>query len=198
MPTLCTLFAEVVIILNSRPLTPSSDDPNDCEPLTQSHFLLQHQNLALPPGLFVHGDLYRRKQWRGGTISIQLLLEKMGPRVHPGVQQRKKWVCEKGNLSIRDLVLVVDDNSPRGRWLLGRVVKTFPGHDHCVRVAKIKTKNSTLIRPISKLFVGGSSLKFLTSKITLNHVRTLFCGTVYGLFTRVIEPTDTRVKLRTI
>lgn len=49
------------------------------------------------------------------------------------------------------LFLFVDNNSPRGRWLLGRVVKTFPGQDRRVRVAEIKTKNSTLVRPISKL-----------------------------------------------
>ena len=38
--TLRTVFAEVVTILNSRPLTPSSDEPSDFEPLTPSHFLL--------------------------------------------------------------------------------------------------------------------------------------------------------------
>ena len=35
-----TLRTEVVTILNSRPLTPSSDEPSDFEPLTPSHFLL--------------------------------------------------------------------------------------------------------------------------------------------------------------
>ena len=64
LETLRTVFAEVVTILNSRPLTPSSDDPSDFEPLTPNHFLLQRRNLALPPGLFVSEDLYRRKQWR--------------------------------------------------------------------------------------------------------------------------------------
>lgn len=44
LETLRTVFAEVVTILNSRPLTPSSDDPSDCEPLTPSHFLLQRLN----------------------------------------------------------------------------------------------------------------------------------------------------------
>ena len=58
---------------------------------------------------------------------------------------------EKGNLVIGDLVLVVDDNSPRGRWLLGRVIKTLPGPDDRVREAEIKTSTSTLTRPISKL-----------------------------------------------
>ena len=66
------------------------------------------------------------------------------------LQQRHKWVREKDSLAIGDLVLLVHDNSPRGRWLLGRVFKTFPGYDHRVRVVEVKTKNGTLVRPISK------------------------------------------------
>ena len=58
----------------------------------------------------------------------------------PALQQRHKWVREKSSLAIEDLVLVVNDNSPRGRWLLSRVCKTFPGHDHRVRVVFVKTK----------------------------------------------------------
>ena len=86
------------------------------------------------------------------AISGWLFLEKMDTRVHmiPTLQQRQKWIREKDNLNIGDVVLVVDDNSPRGQWLLGRVIKTFPGQEGKVRVAEIKTKNSTLTRPISK------------------------------------------------
>ncbi|XP_073254422.1 uncharacterized protein [Porites lutea] len=57
LETLRTVFAEVVTILNSRPLTPVSDDPSDYEPLTPSHFLLQRQNFALPTGCFEREDL---------------------------------------------------------------------------------------------------------------------------------------------
>ena len=46
LETLRTVFAEVVAILNSRPLTPSSDDLSDFEPLTPSHLLLQRRNPA--------------------------------------------------------------------------------------------------------------------------------------------------------
>ena len=52
LETLRTVFAEVVTILNSRPLTTNSDDPNDQEPLTPNHLLLQGKTVALPPGLF--------------------------------------------------------------------------------------------------------------------------------------------------
>ena len=52
LETLRTVFAEVVTILNSRPLTLVSDDPSDYEPLTPSHFLLQRQTFALPSWVF--------------------------------------------------------------------------------------------------------------------------------------------------
>ena len=64
LETLRTVFAEVTSILNSRPICPSSDDPNDLEPLTPNHLLLQRRNLFVPPGVFAKEDLYSRKQWR--------------------------------------------------------------------------------------------------------------------------------------
>ena len=151
LETLCTVFAEVVTILNSPPLTPSSDDPSDCEPHTPSHLLLQRRNLALPPGSFVREDLYRSKQWRQAQFLADCFWKRWIREYVLALQQRQKWVREKGNLAIGDLVLIVDDNSPRGRWLLSRVIKSFPGPDERVRVAEIKTSTSTLTRPISKL-----------------------------------------------
>jgi len=47
-----TLMCEVKYIVNSRPLTKSSDDQNDFEALTPNHLLLLKTNRTLPPGLF--------------------------------------------------------------------------------------------------------------------------------------------------
>ena len=146
-----TIFAEVVTIFNSRPLTPSSDETSDPEPLTPNHLLLQRKHLALPPGLFVHEDLYRRKQWRRAQFLVDYFWKKWIKEYVPTLQRRQKWVREKGSLKVSDLVLIVDATSPRRRWLLGRILKTFPGDDQRVRVAEVKTKNSTIVRPISKL-----------------------------------------------
>ena len=52
LETLRTVFAEVTSILNSRPICPSSDDPNDLEPLTPNHFLLQRRSHFVSPGVF--------------------------------------------------------------------------------------------------------------------------------------------------
>ena len=54
-------------------------------------------------------------------------------------------------ISVNDLVILVDENVPRGHWLLGRVTKVFPGRDGLVRVAEVKTKTNIFKRPISKL-----------------------------------------------
>ena len=167
LETLRIVFAEVVTSLNSRPVTPVSDDQSDYEPLTPSHFLLQRQNFALLPGCFEHEDLYRRKQWRRAQFLADCFWKRWIWEYIPTLQQRQKWIRKKDNLKIGDVVLVVDNNSPRGQWLLGRIIKTFPGGDGKVCVAEIKRKNSTLTRPISKLCLleASSCLKLCLSKL---------------------------------
>lgn len=149
--TLRTVFAETMGILNSRPLCPSSDDPNDLEPITPSHLLQQRQGMSLPPGAFEEEDLHSRKQWRRGQVLSNHFWTRWLREYLPLLQERKKWVLKRRNLAVNDLVLVVTENVPRGQWLLARVMKVFPGPDGLVRTAEVKTKNSTLVRPISKL-----------------------------------------------
>ena len=151
LETLRTVFAEVTSILNSRPICPSSDDPNDLEPLTPNHLLLQRRNLFVPPGVFAKEDLYSRKQWRHTQFIADCFWSRWIREYVPTLQQRHKWLLSKRNLAVNDLVLVVDNTVPRSRWLLGRVTRVFPGEDLCVRTAEVKTKNSRLVRPVTKL-----------------------------------------------
>ena len=60
---LTTLLVIAEGIINSRPLTPASDDPNDLEPLTPNHLLI-HLPASVPLGLFNENDLYCRRKWR--------------------------------------------------------------------------------------------------------------------------------------
>lgn len=52
---LCTLLVQVESCMNSRPLTPMSDDPSDLEPLTPGHFLIGAPLEQLPD----HDYIYR-------------------------------------------------------------------------------------------------------------------------------------------
>ena len=146
-PVLQTLLTEVERVLNGRALTANSDDPNDLQTLTPAHFLMQRKSICLPPGIFEKADQYRRK-WK----QVQLLTDLFCVRKYlPTLQIRGKWRKALPNLNRNALVLLVDDNVPRGHWNLGRVLEVYPGPDGMIRTVKVKTKDSVFIRPIQKL-----------------------------------------------
>ena len=71
---LSTLFAEAESVLNGRPLTRCSTDPNDFSCLTPNHLLLLKDQQSLPPGIFSSHDNYVRRRWR----QVQSVLEEVG------------------------------------------------------------------------------------------------------------------------
>ena len=57
------------------------------------------------------------------------------------------------NLAVNDVVLIVDMNSPRCRWPLGRMQEVFQDRQGFVRSAMVRTATSVLKRPITKLIL---------------------------------------------
>ena len=47
--------------------------------------------------------------------------------------------------------MVMDSTAPRSSWLMGKVQSCFPDRNGVVRNVVVRTKTSTLTRPISKL-----------------------------------------------
>ena len=145
-----TPLAEVESIVNNRPITAVSDDPEDCSAPTPNHFLLQKAT-QLPPGVFVKEDSFSRKRWR----KVQFLADQYWKRwireYLPTLQKRSKWVKSRRNVQIGDLVLIAKDNVLPNRWPLGRVMEVFCGEDGVLRSVKIKTAGSVFHRPVTKL-----------------------------------------------
>ena len=54
-------------------------------------------------------------------------------------------------LQTDDLVLIVEDDEPRGHWPLARVVRTLQGADDRIRAAEVKTARNVLTRPTARL-----------------------------------------------
>ena len=64
----------------------------------------------------------------------------------------KKWRVEERDLHVGDIVLIVDDASPRGFWPLARVTNVFPSGDGTVRTVEVRTAaGRTYRRPASKI-----------------------------------------------
>ena len=137
--SLRTLLAEVECIINSRPLTVPSSDPGDLDPLTPSHLLTMTSKIVMPPpGNFQKTDVYLRRRWK----RVQYLSNVFWSR------WRKEYVQ---SLQRGDLVLIADDQLPRHRWNMARVVDVHPDSKGRVRSVKVATATTTLERPIQKL-----------------------------------------------
>ena len=148
---LATILAQIEQILNSRPLTPLSTDPNDVQDSTPGHFLVGSPLTALPSSNEDDTEVPGLQRWR----LIQLLMQRLWKRWTREYlltnQIRTKWQHKKTNLAVNDLVCVTDDNNPPLHWPLERVVAVYTGNDDLVRVARVKTQNGLINRPISKL-----------------------------------------------
>ena len=151
-----TLFCEVESIVNSRPLTKISDDIEDSNPLTPNHLLLLKEGPIFPPGRFTEGDMYRRR-WRYVQFLADQFWRKWIREYIPELQKRNKWDKLEENLKIGDLVLITEENTPRGLWPLGRIVDVKLGRDQMVRSVMIKTRSNELVRPITKVVLLEAS-----------------------------------------
>ncbi|XP_077974180.1 uncharacterized protein LOC120329794 [Styela clava] len=150
---LSTLMCECESIINGRPITTVSSDVNDLTPLSPNLLLLLKQEPVLPPGLFEQKDVYSRKRWKQVQYLADIFWQRWRKEYLPLLQQRKKWNKPQRNMCANDIVLIVDHNLPRNTWLLGRVIKTFPGKEGIVRSVSVQTQYSVLQRPVTKLIL---------------------------------------------
>jgi hypothetical protein len=140
--------------MNNRPLTYVGSDPDDVEPLTPAHFLAAGQLIPLLPSEIQVEEVSPKRRW----LFLQSIMSKIWKRCMqkeylPCLQRRPKWNQTVRDLEPGDLVLILDPNQPRGRWLRGKIEETFPDDRNVVRSAKVLTQNGVLHRPVTKLIL---------------------------------------------
>jgi len=138
--TLLTFMAEVESLMNGRPLTHVSTDYRNEDALTPNHFLLGRGNPNFSPDVVNGKDLCSRKRWKHAQVMTQHFWKRWLREYQPALTERRKWRKDACNVCEGDLVLVVDENSPRGCWPLERVLRALPGDDGRVRAAEVRTK----------------------------------------------------------
>ena len=148
---LLTLIAETERIINDRPITPVSNDLRDPAALKPSMLLLMKSNPSIPKGVFQKEDVYARRWWKQIQYLSDVFWKRWIKEYLPALQTRQRWQRQTRNLNANDIVLVADENIPRGQWPLGRVTEVIKGRDGLVRKCVVRTRNTNVLRPITKL-----------------------------------------------
>ena len=150
-----TLMTEAEAVVNSRPLSCiSMNDASVVEPITPSQLLTLKSTVVLPPpGKFCRPDVYGRQRWRRVQYLANQFWTRWRREFLPSLQERRKWHHPEPNIERDDVVVVVEDDAPRNRWPLGRVVDAYTGADGLVRSVRVRIGDSEYDRPIHKLIL---------------------------------------------
>jgi hypothetical protein len=148
---LSTATAQIEAILNSRPITPISTDPDDLSALTPGHFLIGAPLTSVPEPDLLEIKTNRLSRWEFLQQMTQAFWKRWSNEYLTRLQQRPKWMTTKAEIKVNDLVLIKEENLPPLQWKLGRVQILHPGSDSITRVVTLKTQTGLIKRPIVKL-----------------------------------------------
>ena len=138
-------------MLNQRPIQKVGDS-TDFVALTPNHFLLIPEDATFPPDL-PENELRNLPSRLRYQIEVQKhFWQRFQKELVPLLAPRSKWFQRQENLKEGDLVVEVDETTPRGTWKLARIEKVHPSSDSFVRSVDIITvKGKTFTRPIHRL-----------------------------------------------
>lgn len=146
-----TVLTQIEAVLNSRPMSPLSSDPNDFLPLTPAHFFIgrpltapAYEDLTTTTStrLTRYDRLEQLKQHFWQRWSREYISE---------LQRRTKWMANKDDIAPNSLVLIKEENVPPFRWRMGRIIRLYSGKDEISRVADIRTATGVIQRACSKI-----------------------------------------------
>ncbi|XP_015437897.1 PREDICTED: uncharacterized protein LOC107193036 [Dufourea novaeangliae] len=146
-----TLVIEIEAILNSRPLTPLSSDPNDPSALTPAHFLIGNSLTSLPETDFSVIPANRLSKWQ----HIQKVKQDFWTRWYKEylneLNVRQKWSSGSHEIKEGSLVVLKDDHLPPLQWHLGRIETVHPGQDGIIRAVTVRTIHGSYKRNVKQL-----------------------------------------------
>ena len=134
-------------ILNSRPLTYRTSDAADPSPICPADLLavpLYRPLAGAPWGWNL------RKKWHQLQKRLDHMWSRLRMELQPYLQELTAWRSGRRPLEVGDVVALMDEKR-RGRWPLGKIVKTEVSHDGQVRRVQVLSAGTTYKRPISQV-----------------------------------------------
>nr|XP_022907217.1 uncharacterized protein LOC111418781 [Onthophagus taurus] len=145
-----TVLTQIEAVLNLRPLSAITIDPNDLQSLTLSHFLfLEPQNSVVLEKDLTQVQLNRLDRWKLIQAMVQHFWKRWHVEYITTLQLRHKWNSPSPSPAVGDLVIIRDEQQPPLRWETGRICEIHPGEDGIIRVVTVKTTNGR--RPTTKI-----------------------------------------------
>ncbi|XP_045446386.1 uncharacterized protein LOC123654528 [Melitaea cinxia] len=149
---MATVLSQIEACLNSRPLS-RVEDQGEVVVLTPGHFLVGEPLIVVPDANYESSNMYTLRRWQFHQRMMQDFWRRWSQDYLHQFLQRHKWEYQNPEPSLGDVVLVKEDDLPPARWLLGKIEQKHPGPDNITRVVTIRTKNSLIKRPTSKVAI---------------------------------------------
>ncbi|XP_055623055.1 uncharacterized protein LOC129766512 [Toxorhynchites rutilus septentrionalis] len=140
-------------ILNSRPLTPLTDHPDDLAVLTPGHFLIGEPMFSIPEPDVTNINTNRLSRLQTMRRSVQDFWNRWSRDYVSQLHQRSKWKRATTNIQVGALVLLKQSNLPPFLWNLGKIVETYAGQDGLVRVVLVRTSHGHYKRAVTEISV---------------------------------------------
>lgn len=148
---LTTVFCKIEAVMNSRPLCPLSNNPDEFETLSPGHFLIGQSLVAVPEYSLEEVAMNRLSRWQCMQKISQTFWKKWSDDYLHTLQQRAKWFTSPPNIKIDDLVLIKSDLTRPLNWVRARVERLHEGPDKIIRVVTLRTQKGIVKRPVNKV-----------------------------------------------
>ena len=151
-----TILCEIECIVNSRPLTYLSEDIRE-DYLSPSHLIYGRVVTLFPPlnscGDVPHGSYLDLRVQYSRLSDLLKRYENLWKDSYLTSLRERHQSCARDTCSMRtgDLVLLDLENKPRAQYPLGIITQLIQGNDGVVRSAVVRARNSSFVRPVSKL-----------------------------------------------
>jgi hypothetical protein len=131
-----TILTEIEAQINSRPLTYIGAEPNDLKALTPAQILIGRNLQAFPSKdtkVTEHTSNALKKRLKYHQRLVNGFWKRWNAEYLKSLTTLKKWIDIGRKMHVGDVVLVSEDNVPRGQWQKARVEATHEGRDGLIR-----------------------------------------------------------------
>ncbi|XP_071580298.1 uncharacterized protein, partial [Temnothorax nylanderi] len=103
-----TLLCKIEACLNSRPISPLSDDPSDYTALTPGHFLIGRPLTSVPEESVLEINANRLSRWQHVQLMLEQIWRSWSSDYLHSLQQRVKWTESHDNPKVDESMSLMD------------------------------------------------------------------------------------------